>query len=297
MPKILSKNKTGILKKASLLHLSATTLADHMKSGNFRSLYRGQGIEFCDVRDYLLGDNIRSIDWNVTARMGRPFIKQYEEDRELQVFFVLDRSSSMLLGSQNKSRLECASEAAALLLLAAGKTGASVGAVFFDGKIRFSTSPKAGHEQQMLILSNLDELDESIEEGSVLSNALTGALKLLKKRSLVFVISDFRSTGWQKPLARISAKNDVIALRITDPLDSSIPNIGTVTFRDPENGTLVKLPSASKKFQSAWLEENRHRIDLWQEFCIRHGSYPLTLSTTEEPALVLNRFFAHRSSK
>ena len=104
MPEILSADKTGLLKKASLLTISASTLAEQMRNGNFRSLYRGQGIEFDSVREYLNGDNVRAIDWNVTARMGKPFIKQYEEDRDLNVFFVLDRSASMFLGSDGKSR-------------------------------------------------------------------------------------------------------------------------------------------------------------------------------------------------
>jgi uncharacterized protein (DUF58 family) len=297
MLEILSADKTGLLKKASLLTISASTLAEQMRNGNFRSLYRGQGIEFDSVREYLNGDNVRAIDWNVTARMGKPFIKQYEEDRDLNVFFVLDRSASMFLGSDGKSRLECASEAAALLLLAASMNGSSVGAVFFDGKIRFSAPPKSGPEQQMLILSHLDELESSVENGSVLQGALAGATKLLRKRSLVFVISDFRSTGYQQNLARLAIKNDVVAIRITDPSDASLSEIGSLLFSDVESPLQMRLPTLSKKFKQAWLEENRRRLDKWSEHCIRHGIHPLQLSTTEDPALVLSRFFLRRAKR
>lgn len=297
MAKLLKDSKKGLVQRSSLLHIAAMTLADHMKSGTFKSLYRGQGIEFCDVREYLNGDNVRAIDWNVTARMGKPFIKQYEEDRELQVFFVIDRSLSMHTGTGEKSKVETASETAALLLLAAEHNSSPVGAVFFDGQIRFSTMAKSGRQHVMMLLSRLDESDKEIEKGSVLSSALAGAFKLLKKRSLVFVISDFRADGWQENLARLAVRNDVVALKITDSIDSDIPDIGTAVFFDPESGVIRKFPTSFKKFKTLWFEDNRNRTDAWKEFCLRHGAYPLILSTSEDPAMVLNRFFTRRGRK
>ena len=138
-------------RRASLLNLSALTLAENLKNGGFKSVFRGQGIEFSDVREYFPGDNVRSIDWNVTARMGKPFIKQYEEDRELTVFLILDCSLSMKGGSFEKTRLSQACEAAALLLFAAKKNEGAAGAVFFDGEIQFSCPPKSGKKNSMLI--------------------------------------------------------------------------------------------------------------------------------------------------
>ena len=297
MPKILGENKNGLVKKASLLNLAAVSLADNLRSGNFKSLYRGQGIEFNGVREYNPGDNVRAIDWNVTARMARPFIKQYEEDRELQVLFVLDRSLSMFTGSNGQSKIQTASEAAALLVLACLQNQSSIGAVFFDGKIRFSARVKAGKDHAMMILSRLDELEADIESGSVLTSALSGAQKLLKRRAMVFVISDFRTTGWQDSLARLALKNDVIALRITDPTDSELPEIGTVAFVDMESGERRRFSTSSTSFKAEWFEDNRRRLDSWKEFCVRHGVWPLCLSTSEEPALVLNRFFGSRGER
>lgn len=296
MAKIIKDHNT-LAQKASKLHISAITLAENMKNGNFKSIYKGQGIEFSGVRDYFPGDNVRAIDWNVTARMGRPFIKQYEEDREIQVLFILDRSASMTLGSNGKSKLETASEAAALLVLAAEQNSSALGAVLFDGKIQFSCSPKPGREQAMMILSHLTETTNDVMVGSVLSNALAGAQKLLKKKSLIFVLSDFRTTGWEDSFARLALKNDVIALRITDPIDSELPKIGTVTFVDSESGARKLFPTSSNSFAEKWFEDNRYRLDSWNEFCIRHGAYPLMLSTTEDSALVLSRFFAKRGRK
>lgn len=297
MPKILDENKNGLVKKASLLNLAAVTLADNLRSGNFKSLYRGQGIEFNGVREYHPGDNVRAIDWNVTTRMARPFIKQYEEDRELQVLFVLDRSLSMFTGSNGKTKIQTASEAAALLVLACLQNQSSIGAVFFDGAIRFSVKAKTGKDQAMMILSRLDELEYDIDAGSVLGSALSGAQKLLKRRAMVFVISDFRTTDWQDSLARLASKNDVIALRITDPTDSELPEIGTVAFVDMESGERRRFSTASASFKAEWFEDNRRRLDSWKEFCVRHGAWPLCLSTSEEPALVLNRFFSGRENR
>lgn len=292
MAHILSENRQRLVQRAMLLRLEALNLAESMKSGGFKSLYRGQGIEFSDVREYLSGDNVRAIDWNVTARMGKPFIKQYEEDRELQVFFVMDRSLSMLSGSRGKSRLEASSEAAALLLLAAEQNSSSVGAVFFDGQIRFSLAPKAGRQQTMVLLSRLDELEEKPVRGSVLESALTGAGKLLKRRSLVFVFSDFRSDGWIGPFARLAQHNDVVAVRVTDPMDSELPAMGGVPFVDPETGHRQFLPTGSSQFAHTWFEANRRRLDFWRDECTRHGAYPVTLATDEDPLIVLSRFFA-----
>lgn len=294
MAKILDEDRNRLVRRAMLLRLAASAIADNMRNGSFKSLYRGQGIEFSGVREYLPDDNVRSIDWNVTARMGKAFIKQYEEDRELQVFFVLDRSASMFAGSHGKSRIETASEAAALLLLAAEQNASAVGAVFFDGKIRYSYAPKTGRNQVMTIFSQLDSVSDKIIPGSVLANALNGAGKILKKQSLIFVFSDFRTSEWIQPMARLSHKHEVVAVRVTDPSDTELPAIGTIPFKDSETGDLRLLPTSSSHFARVWFDDNRQRSEFWQTECMRHGSYPLTLSTTEDPLMVLSRFFSQR---
>ncbi|MBP3771445.1 MAG: DUF58 domain-containing protein [Treponema sp.] len=291
-------NTTRLAQRASSLRISAISLAENMRNGSFKSLYRGQGIEFSDVRDYLPGDAVRSIDWNVTARMGRAFIKQYEEDRELSVFLILDCSRSMGLGS-SQTRLSAAQEASALLLLATEHNAGAIGAVFFDGKIQFACAPKSGRENTMTILSKLDKIDtrpeSEIANGSVLPNAITGAAKLLKKRSLVFILSDFRSSHWEKPFATLAQKHDVVAVRITSPNDSELPNMGTVPFYDTESNQKSVFPTFSKRFKSEWREANQKRIDYWKEFCTKHGGFPLILSTEEDAVTCLQRFFKQRA--
>ena len=291
-------NVNRLAQRASSLRLAAITLAENMRNGSFKSLYRGQGIEFSDVREYLNGDNVRSIDWNVTARMGRPFIKQYEEDRELSVFLILDCSRSMELGS-DVTRLSLAQEASALLLLACEHNAGAMGAVFFDGKIQFSCPPKSGRENSMMILSKLDKIDSIPEyeksDGSALSNAINGAAKLLKKRSLVFILSDFRSSRWDKPFARLAQKHDVVALRITDPSDSELPEIGTIPFYDAESKKKSLFPTLSRRFKAQWREANQKRSEQWKDFCSKHGAFPLSISTQEDAVSTLQRFFKQKA--
>ena len=292
-------NTERLAKRASQLRLSAITLAENMRQGSFKSLYRGQGIEFSDVREYLTGDNVRSIDWNVTARMGHAFIKQYEEDRELSVLLILDCSSSMEIPSRNATRLRAATEAASLLLLACEHNSAAIGSVFFDGKIQFSCAPKAGREHSMMILSKLDKIEYRTENekstGSVLQNALTGAAKLLKKRSLVFVFSDFRSAKWEEPFAQLAQKNDVIAVKITDDTDTELPEIGTVPFFDTESKKKSVFPTLSRRFKAEWAQADKNRTEQWKDFCIKHGASPVLLPTDEDCVLVFSRFFKQRS--
>ena len=287
--------KESLVKKASYLRIVAYDLAEGMKSGNFRSLYRGQGIEFSGVRDYIRGDDIRSIDWNVTARMGRPYVKVFEEERELQIFIVVDSSLSMQLKTERRTKYETASEAAALVTIASEMNGCPVGAVFFDGAIHFSCAPRLGREQTMLILTRLDKLPPKGVTGSVLGNALTGAGKLLKKRSLVFIFSDFRSGEWEKPLISLAQENDVVAMRLMDKFDESLPSMGSVPFEDCESDLTMVLPTSSEKFKKEWRLQNESRVRNWQELCAKHGIMPVLLNTTDEPLQVLSSVFNQKN--
>ena len=294
MKHLLAVNRETLAKQAALLRLTAASLADSFKTGSFRSLFRGQGIEFSGVREYLRGDDVRAIDWNVTARMGKPYVKLFEEERELQIFIVVDRSFSMFSGTGSRTRYRTAAEAAVLVAMAAEINASSIGAVFFDGDIQFSCAPESGRKRTMLLLARLDEVDEYGTAGSALESALTGAGKLLKKRSLVFVFSDFRTVGWITSLASLAQKNDVVAVRIVDEIDNELPEIGTVPFIDSETAVRLVLPSSSSSFRNAWRSDNRRRFMHWQESCIRHGAVPLALSTDDEIARVLSNFFSYK---
>ena len=297
MSKRYLANNESLIKKALYLRLMAEDIADGMKSGNFRSLYRGQGIEFAGVRDYIRGDDIRTIDWNVTARMGRPYIKIFEEERELQIFLITDSSLSMQLetNSGRRTKYAAAAETAALVTIAAEINACPTGAVFFDGAIHFSCEPSLGKENTMQILNHLDRLPAVTTRGSVLPNAISAAAKVLRKRTLVFILSDFRCSGWEKPLISLAQKNDVIAINIHDAFDEELPSIGTVTFKDMESGLKMQLSSSSPAFQKEWRNYHEMNQNRWQDFCIKHGIMPVVLDTKTEPVQVLNQIFARKA--
>lgn len=297
MAKRYLANNDSLIKKALYLRMMAADIADGMKSGNFRSLYRGQGIEFAGVRDYIRGDDIRSIDWNVTARMGRPYIKIFEEERELQIFLIVDSSRSMQLdnGSDRRTKYAAAAETAALVTIAGEINNCPTGAVFFDGAIHFSCEPALGKENTMQILNHLDRLPDTTTIGSVLPNAITAAAKVLRKRTLVFILSDFRCGGWEKPLINIAQKNDVIAINLHEAFDDELPSLGTVKFMDVESGHKMSLPSSSPAFKKEWRKYNEMNQNRWQEFCIKHGIMPVVLDTKTEPIQVLNQIFARKA--
>ncbi len=297
MSKRYLANNESLIKKALYLRLMAEDIAEGMKSGNFRSLYRGQGIEFAGVREYNRGDDIRTIDWNVTARMGRPYIKIFEEERELQIFLIVDSSRSMQLetATDRRTKYAAAAETAALVAIAAEINACPAGAVFFDGAINFSAEPALGKENTMQILNHLDRLPPSPVSGSVLPSAITAAAKVLRKRTLVFILSDFRCAGWEKPLINLAQKNDVIAINLHDATDEELPSLGTVKFMDVETGRKMSLPSSSPAFQKEWRNYNEMNQNRWQDFCIKHGIMPVVLDTKSEPVQILNQIFARKA--
>ena len=279
---------TSLLKKASYLKIRARELAESFKSGNFRSLFRGQGIEFEGVRDYIRGDDVRTIDWNVTARMGHAFVKVFEEERELQVLLIMDNSESIMIKHDKKSKFEIAQDASALITIACELNSCSLGAIFFDGQINFCTKPLLNKSQTMLILNKISKQNETPVKGSVLNSALISASRILKKRSLVFIFSDFRSEGWQKALVALAKKNDVLAFNIFDSFDYQFPELGSVVFKDAETGSKMILPTTSKKFQKSWQNFNQQKLQNWKDFCLKHGVIPVIMNTKDEPLEILN---------
>ena len=286
----------SLVKKASYLKLSAFKLAEGMKSGIFSSKFMGQGIEFSRVRDYNIGDDIRSIDWNVTARMGKPYVKLFEEERELQILIILDASSSMQIEDSKRSKYDQAKEAAALIAIAGELNSCPTGAVIFDEEILFASSPIFSKEQTLRLLKKMDESEKVSKEkkGSALASALIASQKLIKNRSLVFVISDFRAEDWQKPIFCLAQKNDVIAMRLQADYDEALPAIGTVIFEDAESQLKMELPSSSLSLKKEWEDYNKAQLTLWQTYCNKHSILPVILKTEDDATEVLNLIFSQR---
>jgi uncharacterized protein (DUF58 family) len=295
-------DRRKLLEKISAFPIVALGLAEDLLAGDFRSVFRGQGIEFDEVRHYERGDDIRSIDWNVSARFGTPYVKQFREERELTVSLVLDCSASMSCGSA-LSRYEQALLSFALLAFSAEQAGQPLGAVFFDREILRVFRPRKGRSHTMALISAALQFASSSRQGeagkesgrgSCLGDALAGVNRLLRRRGLVVVISDFLCISWEQELGALCRKHDVIALRITDPLEEAMPNVGLAKFEDPETGVGFYGATSFASFRNAWELWHHERRESWELICRGRGAAHLEISTAADPALALSRFFGGR---
>jgi uncharacterized protein (DUF58 family) len=282
-----------LMSKITALPLVARGLAEDLLAGDFASIFKGQGIEADEVRRYERGDDVRSIDWNVSARFGTPYVKMYREERDLTVFLVLDTSASMKSSAAPLTPFEQGVLAAALLAFSAEQAGQRVGAVFFDREITRIFPPRKGRFQVMTILTGALRVGAGGRE-SCLGAALLGAGRLLKRRSLVAVISDFLAVNWEEELGALCRKHDVIAIRIGSPPDEEMPSLGLVTLEDPETGSVLYGPAGFASFRSAWAEWHRERALFWRGLCRRSGAAFLDLSTADDVPAALIRFFGGR---
>jgi uncharacterized protein (DUF58 family) len=291
-------DRQELFTRISTFPLLARGLADDLLSGDYRAIFRGQGIEFDEVRRYERGDDIRSIDWNVSARFGTPYVKMYREEREMTVCVILDNSPSMhtLGGNLSESpgselnRYEQAVLAAALIAFSAEQAGQRLSMIFFDREISKIFPPRKGRSHTMAVISAALET-RPFEKGSGLGKALIGAGMLLKRRSLVIIISDFLCINWEQEIGDLSRKHDVISIRISGPLDREMPRSGLLTLEDPETELKLRVSSSFSSFRSAWASWHDERAQLWEAICRRSGAACMELSTADDAPAALKRFF------
>jgi uncharacterized protein (DUF58 family) len=288
--------RSEILQKITTFPLIAEKMAEDLLSGDFRSVFRGEGIEFDEVRLYQQGDDVRSIDRNVSARFGRPYVKMYREERELTVCLLLDCSASMFAAHSGPlSRYEQAVFVLALIGFSAERAGQRFAALFFDAEARTVFKPRQGRSHTMAVISAALRA-APLAKGSGLTQAIRGAGRLLKRRSLVILVSDFLASGWEGELGKLCQKHDCIAVRVSDGLESDFPAIGLAAMCDPESGAEVIAGTGSPVFHRAWADWNGDRAKLWQATCSRRGAACLNLSTSDEAAPLLSSFFTRRRS-
>ncbi|MDR2535814.1 MAG: DUF58 domain-containing protein [Treponema sp.] len=282
-----------LLQKITTFPLIAGTLAESLLSGDFRSVFKGQGIEADEVRHYERGDDIRSIDWNVSARFGTPYVKMYREEREMTVSIVLDCSASMYCGSGSVTPFDQALLSAGLIAFSAERAGQRIGILFFDQDIIKVFPPRKSRSHIMAMISAALSI-EPVRKGSNLGAALVGQGRLLKRRSLVVVISDFLSVNWEQELGDLCRKHDVIAIRVRDALSIAMINLGLISMEDPETGVKRLGPTGFSSFRSAWSEWHRDRLSAWQGICRRLGGAFLDIATDADVPSALIHFFGGR---
>jgi len=237
-----------ILKKVRHIEIRTKRLVNDLFSGEYHSTFKGQGMEFEEVREYQPGDDIRLIDWNVTARTGFPHVKKFREERELSVVLLVDASSSGRFGTRERFKSEVAAELCALLAFSAIKNNDKVGLIIFTDRIEKFVPPKKGRSH---VLRLIREIIYFQPEGVAtdIGLALEYLTKVIKRKSVVFLVSDFFFEGYTKPLQLANKKHDVVAIKISDPRETAFENVGLIELEDAETGEVVLINTGSKEFR------------------------------------------------
>jgi len=284
-----------ILRQVKTIELKTRRLVSGLFSGEYRSVFRGQGIEFAEVRAYQQGDDYRSIDWNVAARMGAPYVKTFVEERELTVLLVVDRSGSVEFG-RPVSKAERAVEVAAVLALAAARQHDRVGAVIFSHRIEHVVPPARGRAHALRVLRDLVAFRPT-ERGTDLAGALAYSARLLRHRSIVVILSDFRARDWEQPLRRLARRHEVVAVTVDDPRELELPDAGWLELQDAETATSLLVntsdPATRLELRMAAERARAERSRLLASAAVDH----VALRTDRPYAQALHRAFAFRARR
>lgn len=282
-----------LMKQVGKIRVVTSRLVDEHLSGEYHSVFKGHGIEFDEVREYNPGDDIRSIDWNVTARMGHPFVKRFCEERELTILFLVDVSGSQSFGSLARSKAEVAAEITCLLALSAIKNQDKIGLILFSDRIEKSIPPRKGRTAAMRLVREVLAAEET-RRGTDLTGALRFLNQVQKRRAVVFIISDFMAAGYERELRVTARHHDVVCCSIADPREQELPNVGLVEIQDPETGELMLLDTASRHVRDNFRQSAIRDADTLQRSFRRLKIDSLFLSTERPFIDDVHRLFRHR---
>lgn len=289
-------NASDLLKKVRQIEIKTRGLSNHIFAGEYNTAFKGKGMAFSEVRDYQNGDDVRLIDWNVTARYNSPFVKIFEEEREMTVMLIIDVSGSNNFGSNKNFKKELATEIGAVLAFSAIKNNDKVGVIFFSDIIEKFIPPKKGKKHILRIIREIISFKPSSKKTD-LSVALEYFNSVIRKRSICFILSDFISTSFKKPLKIASRKHDVVALKLIDKREEIIPNIGLVPIEDAESGKKIIIDTSSKFFNNKLSEEKNKRNNKLKSLMNESSVDLINLYTGEDYVKPLINFFKKRSSK
>ncbi len=255
-----------LAKKIRLIEIQTSKAVNDVLAGEYHSVFKGRGMEFDEVREYAPGDEIRTIDWNVTARTGRPFVKRYVEERELTVWLMVDLSASGSFGSRVQLKNEVAAELCALLAFSAIKNNDKVGLVVFTDHIELFVAPNKGRSHVLRLIRDLLNFTPQ-SKGTDIAQALDYLGRVTHKKGVVFLVSDFIASNYQKPLRIVGRRHDLIAVSVADPREATLPDVGLIELEDSETGNRVLVDTSSKRVRSQYAESAvRRRNDLRELF-------------------------------
>lgn len=285
-----------VLRQVRRLQLRARRAVEDPLGGAYRSVFKGSGIAFEEVREYQPGDDIRAIDWNVTARMGHPFIKRYVEERELTVILAIDASASLAFGTTDQSKREVVSEIGALLTLCAAGNNDKVGLVLFTDRVEKFVPPRKGARHALRIIRDLFVVRPEYP-GTDLGAALDFINRVTRRRVLLFLFSDFLTAGFERALERTGHRHDVVAVVVSDPREQELPAVGLVEVQDAETGQRLVVDTSSPRFRAAFEKRQTERRAAFAQLARGHRIDVLDVSTAGGHLDALIRFFRIRERR
>ena len=283
-----------ILKKVRKIEIKTRRLSDHIFSGEYHTSFKGRGMTFSEVRQYQYGDDVRAIDWNVTARYNEPFVKVFEEERELTMMLVVDISGSESFGTKNQQKRDMVTEIAATLAFSATQNNDKIGLLLFSDQIELFIPPKKGKSHVLRIIRELIEFEPKSKKTD-LSQALKYLSSVLKKKAIVFLISDFMTTAYEHTLKIASKRHDVTGIRVFDQREESIPNIGIVTMLDAENGETLVVDTNSKSVRQNYEKYYRENVTYFREVFSKCGAGAISSRVDESYVTKLLGYFKARN--
>jgi uncharacterized protein (DUF58 family) len=285
-----------ILRKVRRIELRTRRLVDESLAGSYHSVFKGRGMEFAEVREYEPGDDVRTIDWNVSAKMGHAFVKKFTEERELTVVLVVDASASGRFGTTPSTKLETAAEIAALLAFSAIRNNDRVGLLLFTDRIERFVPPRKGRQHGLRVLRDLLAFEPE-GRATDIRNALDVLRRVVTKRSVVFLVSDFEDGGYERTLRVVNRKHDLVAISVHDPREEALPDVGLVAVVDAESGVPAIIDTGSARVRHAYAERARKARALGRDIVKRAGVDLLEVSTGTDYDRTLVSFFRERARR
>ena len=282
-----------ILKKVRLIEIKTRHIVNNIFGGEYHSAFKGMGMEFAEVREYYPGDDIRAIDWNVTARAGKPFIKKYDEERELTVMLLIDVSASGFFGTGESLKSDIMIELASILSFSAIKNNDKVGLLLFSDKIEEFIPPKKGKSHVLRVIREMI-YHKAKDRKTDISIALEHIQKVLKRKSIIFLLSDFWDDSYQQTMKLINKKHDLINIQILDKAEIAIPKLGMVKFHDAENQNSAWIDTNNKQVQNISTKYIQNKNKFIKEFCKKNRIDFISIDTTEGYLNPLEQFFSTR---
>ena len=283
-----------LLKKVRKIEIKTRRLSDHIFGGEYHSTFKGRGMTFSEVRQYQFGDDVRNIDWNVTARYNEPYIKVFEEERELTMMLVVDVSGSQLFGTQTQFKKDIITEVAATLAFSATQNNDKIGLILFSDTPELYIPPKKGRSHVLRIIRELLEYEPQSKRTD-LSESLRFLSNVMKKKAIVFVLSDFITDEYSHTLKIVANKHDITGIRVYDLHEEQIPNLGIVPMQDEETGIVKMVNTGSKTVRRSYETYYQDRVSYFQESFTKSGSGTIDVRTDESYVKKLLGYFKRRA--